>query len=418
MQNFPSAFFTLLMIIQNIFTSQIHLELASSRTAPLIRNPENISQHCVCVPFWQCEDDFSGLVANGEHMLDIRTLHSTSSSSIQSNLYNQQSAANNLNQNNQLQPCTGDFDVCCLVECGRTNIKKQNLSPLTLRILGDAHEAEFGEFPWMLGILRNQAYQCGASLIHPQVALTAAHCVFSPGNYKIRAGEWNWEETNEAIGHQDRFIKKIIIHPDFQEQTLWNDIALIILNEPFELSENVGVICLPVTNTKIYNLNLKHSKAPHLNSITENSDYYSVKNCVASGWGRNSAEKGTYQSILKKIDLPTVPKDQCLFSLQRALLGPNFQLHESFICAGGENKDTCKGDGGSPLICAQNEHKIRNKLENFVRYEQIGIVSWGLTCGVKNTPGVYVNVALFTNWIDLTMESHNFDSSIYKPAKS
>lgn len=48
------------------------------------------------------------------------------------------------------------------------------------------------------------------------------------------------------------------------------------------------------------------------------------------------------------------------------------------------------------------------------RYEQVGIVSWGLTCGVQNTPGVYVNVGMFANWIDVNMRENNFDTTVYK----
>lgn len=125
------------------------------------------------------------------------------------------------------------------------------------------------------------------------------------------------------------------------------------------------------------------------------------------GWGKNSYKKGTYQAILKKMDLPIVPHGKCLEALQKARLGPFFHLHGSFLCAGGEeNKDTCKGDGGSPLVCPIKGHPGR--------YQQVGIVSWGLSCGLQNTPGVYANIPLFMDWIDFTLGVNGFEINIYK----
>lgn len=40
------------------------------------------------------------------------------------------------------------------------------------------------------------------------------------------------------------------------------------------------------------------------------------------------------------------------------------------------------------------------------------IVSWGIGCG-DETPAVYVNVAIFRQWIDEQMNLHNLATSHY-----
>lgn len=50
---------------------------------------------------------------------------------------------------------------------------------------------------------------------------------------------------------------------------------------------------------------------------------------------------------LKFLELSVVGKAECEKKYKKTALGNGFQLHESFICAGGEaGRDTCKGDGG------------------------------------------------------------------------
>ncbi|CAG9770803.1 unnamed protein product [Ceutorhynchus assimilis] len=346
------------LLSQNLVDSILDLDL-NDYYSSYLEDPEMTQKHCVCVPFWQCNDDLSDLDTDIE-IIDVR-LHEPKSPSA----------------------CTGYFDVCCKVECGRRESSIES-AIMENRILGKNNRADFAEFPWMLGILKGQAYKCGASLIHPKVALTAAHCVQAKAKYTIRAGEWHWEHSNEPLPHQDREVESIITHPRFHPGSLRNDIALLILNAPFKLTKNVGIVCLPPRNLRV-----------------------DIKRCVASGWGKNSFRKGSYQAVLKKVTLPIMPSSQCVTVLRDAMLGRTFTLHGSFICAGGEpNKDTCKGDGGGPLICpilGQNG-----------RYEQIGIVSWGLTCGLSNTPGVYVNVMIFSEWIDTEMIRLDLDIDLYK----
>merc|ERR1711890_208570 len=93
--------------------------------------------------------------------------------------------------------------------------------------------------------------------------------------------------------------------------------------------------------------------------------------------------------------------------LRTTRLGKRFQLDDSFICAGGQDgKDTCKGDGGSPLVCA-------SKYDPYT-YVQAGVVAWGIGCGEDNVPGVYASVAEAVCWIDYAMSCKaNGGSSSY-----
>ena len=89
---------------------------------------------------------------------------------------------------------------------------------------------------------------------------------------------------------------------------------------------------------------------------------------------------GSYQNVLKEVDVTVMDQNTCQSRLQGTRLGSSFLLHPGFLCAGGEEgKDACKGDGGSPLVC---------EVEG--AWQLAGIVSWGVGCGTRDIPGVYV----------------------------
>lgn len=238
-------------------------------------------------------------------------------------------------------------------------------------------ETSFAEFPWMVEILKNNKktntfeYKAGGVLINPTTALTTYHSIKAssnkPSNYLVRAGEWDRSNTLEFSPHQDRVASKIISHPQYYSGGLFNDLALVKWQTPFQNEVNIAPICLP----------------------DETDVFEPGKYCTITGWGKTDENAAT-TDILKFVKVPIVDRNTCEKQFQENRLGPRFRLHESFICAGGEEgKDSCSNDGGSPLVCPRADGS----------YVLAGLVSWGLDCGQKNVPGAYTNIQNLLQWI-------------------
>ncbi|XP_058063876.1 phenoloxidase-activating factor 2-like [Anopheles bellator] len=236
--------------------------------------------------------------------------------------------------------------------------------------------ARFGEFPWTVAIyqlIKNGSfvYRCGAALLSVNILVTAAHCVsddrMHPGRFVAHAGDWDRRHTQTWLSHQERAVSKIVVHPNYYSGALFNDVALLFLNEPLnDTLPNVGPICLP-------------------NSLGSNLDY---TDCMVVGWG-GTPKSNEVQHVLQYTKLTLIERSSCQAMLQKQpSLGSKFQLHDSFVCALGSRKaDSCQGSGGSPFVCNRNG-----------RYFLIGLVSWGIGCG-EGVPAVLSNTAGLSNWI-------------------
>lgn len=279
-----------------------------------------------------------------------------------------------------------ESDIDSVIEIGTkiTNVNDANA------------ETYFGEFPWMVALFRTNGYSsnggeliCGASLLSPYIVLTAAHCVnnIDMSLLRVRAGEYViGSEENEAYSHQDRTVNAVHIHPNYNPKRLYNDMALLSVNEPFRYDAHINSICAPLAGSDF---------------VAPNS--YKPFSCWASGWGKSNFTDKNIQLKLKKVELPIVNRDECQSRLRTTKLGSKFTLDSSFLCAGGEpGYDSCKGDGGGPLFCAtrSNENK----------FIQVGIVSWGVGCGSR-IPGIYASLEANSDW--LTTEINTM--SVFRP---
>ena len=195
---------------------------------------------------------------------------------------------------------------------------------------------------------------CGGSLVREDWIVTAAHCVQgeSPNDIEVVIGLHNVNGTN---GSQTRDVDAIIIHPQYSNNSLNNDYALLHLTQPITDFEPIKLVTSD-----------SHDDEPVMSTTM--------------GWGATSSG-GNSSNILLEVDVPI--DDSCgNYS--------NSDITNNMVCAGDGNggEDSCQGDSGGPLIMTNDDGE----------YELIGIVSWGYGCAEAQYPGVYSRIYPRLNW--------------------
>lgn len=67
----------------------------------------------------------------------------------------------------------------------------------------------------------------------------------------VRLGDYNIK-TNTEVRHIEKRVRRVVRHKGFDVRTLYNDVAVLTLNEPVEFSELIRPICLP-SGSQLYN---------------------------------------------------------------------------------------------------------------------------------------------------------------------
>ena len=101
---------------------------------------------------------------------------------------------------------------------------------------------------WMVSLQRSTTHMCGASLLSATSAITASHCIADyitkPSTLRIVVGINNLNDQTST--RQIRSVNKIIKHPNYQNETELNDIAIIQFTS-LDVTSNskLAFICLP-----------------------------------------------------------------------------------------------------------------------------------------------------------------------------
>uniref|UniRef100_A0A4Y0BPW2 Peptidase S1 domain-containing protein n=1 Tax=Anopheles funestus TaxID=62324 RepID=A0A4Y0BPW2_ANOFN len=250
------------------------------------------------------------------------------------------------------------------------------------RVVGGV-DAQLNAWPWMAALgYRSSSFElssgprflCGGTLITTTHVLTVAHCI-QTGLYFVRLGEHDITSDQDGANPIDVYIQRWLVHERYDEKTIHNDIALVLLQKTVIISETIRPICLPL-DTK---------------QRTKDITYYAP---FIAGWGAVSFN-GPSATKLQEAQVVVLPVDQCAFNYKLYFPGQIFD--DTVLCAGFPQggKDSCQGDSGGPLMLPELSTNGQ-----YYYYTLIGLVSYGYECARAGFPGVYVKVTSYLSWIE------------------
>ncbi|XP_050426952.1 trypsin-1-like [Adelges cooleyi] len=255
------------------------------------------------------------------------------------------------------KPATfSNLHSCPVCKCG-TEGKKG-------KIVGGTQVQYAHKYPWMASVtalaVDTNDRLCGAALINDRYVVTAAHCINPKylSLMKVRLYEHDLENNKDNV-YQYK-VRRIIIHEKYDIIKDDSDIALLRLDVDggVPMSENLLPVCMPKEGLT-----------------------YKNQLGVATGWG-TLKRHGDRPMVLQEVTIPILDHASCV--------ARNTWITENMLCAGVPEggKDTCQGDSGGPLT-----------VTNGTVHRLVGITSWGVECAKPNTPGVYVKVNNYLEWI-------------------
>ncbi|MDO8732389.1 MAG: trypsin-like serine protease [Actinomycetota bacterium] len=218
--------------------------------------------------------------------------------------------------------------------------------------------------PWQVLIIIRNSMQCSGSLVSTTTIITAAHCLngYAASDIRVWAGI---SKTSGRSPSTELPVASITPHPEFRLDTFDNDIGLITLVRPIDLTGSLQLLALP------FGLDARSWPA-------------SGANAVVSGWGVTNPTGSTTTDQLMRADVLVLagPNDPC------GQYGPDVVPLQD-VCAGSPTGaiDACQGDSGGPLVVALPVPTLA------------GVVSFGTECAKAGYPGLYTRLTTFLPWL-------------------
>jgi hypothetical protein len=234
-----------------------------------------------------------------------------------------------------------------------------------------------------------RSHSCGGTMIAPDLVLTAAHCV-ATGRFLTPNEARIFTDRRVRIGSlrlgrggETRAIVGVVIHGGYTAQGsgLPDDIALLLLkrDEPIRLAPRPLKVsaAIPSRGTILVGLGWGYTQsvAPGANLLMS-----------------MSSEIQHNPQTLQQAPLEVIAASDCNRRVQGkwrpgmlCLVTP-----KAVAAGGGAPTFSCRGDSGGPLVGNYGSDKE----------ELVGLTSWSLGCGYKDTPSIYTDAAYFSRWVE------------------
>jgi trypsin len=219
---------------------------------------------------------------------------------------------------------------------------------------------------------------CGGTVISKSHILTAAHCLMGRSAVKggVYVGAYRPFNGNANVPFLISAAKKYTLHPSFDDNTNYSDLAIITLATPITDSTIFPPIRL-----------LKPNQSGDNNSL-QVADGDAVR---IYGFGQLGQDNLSSVTSLQVATTAFLSNGECKQYYPRRLLA-------DMVCGGSHQyadprlrTDACFGDSGGVMAIKDGNQQMY----------QIGIVSWGDGCAIK--PGVYTSVQYHYDWIQATV---------------
>jgi trypsin len=224
-------------------------------------------------------------------------------------------------------------------------------------------------YPWMVALSRG----CGGTLVAPDRVLTAGHCVEDLRVSELRAyvGARNRERGGYRYDGRQVTPVDVATHPGYRPLDGGgpaNDVAVIKLAEP--------VLDVPLV------------KLAH---VGDTPLFAGGREATVLGWGvtRTDLRRAPLATRLQQGGLRILPEQSCgrTYGSDTSTFRRSVMLcARSRIAERRPNTSPCVGDSGGPLIVGEDL--------------QVGIVSFGISCGALREPTVFSRISGLREFID------------------